>query len=71
MKKVEDYYPITTRKTPDGDVQEFITRDDLEQYTTPKDFESLTDYLMGSTMYIQGHYLSDVENWLNRRPNLD
>lgn len=71
MKKVQDYYPITTRRTPDGDEQEFITSEDLAEYTKPVEYPSLMDYLKGSTRYIQGIYLTDVEGWLNKRPNND
>ena len=71
MKKVEDWYPITTRVTPEGDEQVFITHEDLKDYTPPKDWDSLTNYLMGSTRYLQGYYLTDVEGWLNNRRNLD
>lgn len=71
MKKVEDYYPITTRVTPEGNEQKFITSEDLKNYTKPKDLDSLYDYLQGSTRYVEGVYLSDVERWLNNKPNLD
>lgn len=67
MKKVEDYYPITTRTTPEGDEMKFITDEDLKNYTQPKDLESLYDFLEGSTRYIEGTYLSDVERWLNKK----
>jgi hypothetical protein len=66
-KKVEDYYPITVRTTPEGDVQKFITTADIEQYTKPKDLQSLYDHLTGSTRYLEGVYLVDVEQWLNRK----
>lgn len=71
MKKVEDYYPITTRVTPEGDKQVFITDEDLRNYTRPADMNSLMDYLKGSTRSIEGTYLVDVEGWLNSKPNLD
>lgn len=74
MKKVEDYYPITTRVDKTGEetiTQKFITREDLKDYTKPKDLDSLYNYLQGSTSYIQGVYLYDVEKWLNNKPNLD
>lgn len=71
MKQAKDYYPITTRVTPDGDMQEFITPEDLADYTKPKDMESLNRHLRGSTSYIQGIYIYDVERWLNNQPNND
>lgn len=71
MKKVQDYYPITTRVTPEGDRSEFITDEDLKAYTKPKDWESLMEFLSGSTRALPGVYLSDVERWLNGLPNND
>lgn len=74
MKKVEDYYPITTRVDKTGAetlIQKFITVEDLKNYTKPVEYASLMDYLAGSTRYIEGVYLTDVEGWLNNRPNLD
>lgn len=67
MKKVEDYYPITTRRTPEGDEMVFITNKDLKDYTKPEDYQSLSDFLFGQTRYIEGVYHYDVERWLNRK----
>jgi hypothetical protein len=66
-KKVSDYYPITVRTLPNGEKQEFITSEDLKDYTIPAEWGSLCDYLTGSTRYLQGIYPYDVEGWLNHR----
>lgn len=71
MKNVKDYYPITTRSLPDGDVYSFVTPTDLEKFTKPEELESLNNYLMGSTMYLEGHFLHDIERWLNNMRNID
>lgn len=74
MKKVEDYYPITTRVDKTGAetlTQKFITVEDLKNYTKPAEYASLVDYLVGSTRYLEGVYIHDVERWLNNMPNLD
>ena len=72
MIKVEDVYPITKRKEP-GDDHEyvFITDEDLKQYTPPVKFDSLMNQLANQTQYMWGAYPGDVEQWLNKRPNLD
>lgn len=71
MVKVESVYPITTTKYPDGTEKTYITDEDLKNFTKPEELDSLYDYLRGSTRYIEGVYLVDVEGWLNNRPNLD
>lgn len=72
MKHVEDYYPITTKEYPADssgkkDHMSYITDEDLKSYTRPVDMVSLEQHLIGSTRYLEGVYLSDVELWLNRR----
>jgi hypothetical protein len=77
MKVAEDYYPITTTKFPPNELnpkgweQVYITPEHLKDYTKPAEYGSLMNYLMGSTMYLEGYYLCDVEGWLNKRPQLD
>lgn len=67
IMQVRDYYPITTRVTPEGDTSSFVTDDDLKKYTKPMEYESLMRHLTGSARYLEGVYLNDIERWLNRR----
>ena len=70
-KKVEDFYPITKVTYPNGDEKQFVTPAHMKEYTRPVDLPSWQHFSMGSTMYMEGHYLHDVERWLNGLPNDD
>lgn len=67
MIKVESVYPITRTTYPDGQSKEYITDADLKAYTIPAKLDSLYDHLRGSTRYLEGVYVGDVEMWLNNR----
>ena len=56
-------YPITTITYPDGTKTEVILDDHLTEYTSPKDLESLNDFLRGQTRAIEGVYVGDVRRW--------
>lgn len=71
MIKVEEVYPITTRKLPDGTEMVFITDQDLKDYTIPAKWDDLQRELTGQTRYMQGTYPGDVERWLNKLPVID
>lgn len=72
MIKVEDVYPITRRKEPGNEHEQvYISDEDLKNYTPPAKLDSLMHQLAGQTRYMQGTYPGDVEQWLNKRPNLD
>lgn len=72
MKKVEDYYPITTIKYPDHEGKHVVILDQhLKQYTPPARMSSLEHQLTGQTRALEGVYPGDVELWLNNRPNSD
>ena len=70
-RKVEEVYPITTKVHPDGNAEVYITPSDIESHTPPKDMDSFNRFMTGQTMYMEGYYPGDVEQWLNNRPNLD
>jgi DNA primase len=63
--KVEDIYPITTIRYPDGGEQKVILHKHLKEYTPPVKYPSLLHQLRGQTMTDDGVYPSDVERWLN------
>lgn len=67
MKKVEDYYPITNIKYPDGHEVTVILDKHLEDYTAPIKLPSLTATLNGCTRIEEGVYPCDVETWLNNQ----
>ena len=70
--KVEDVYPITRRTEPGSDHEYvFVTDDDLVKYTPPVKLDELHNFLNGQTRYMWGTYPSDLEAWLNKKPNLD
>ena len=69
--KASDFYPITTIKYPDGHELTIILRPHLENYTPPIKYESLMSHLAGRTGTIDGVYVGDVEDWLNKQPNFN
>ena len=68
---VEMVYPITTKAHPNGDKQVYITPEDIESHTPPKDMDNFYHFMTGQTRYMEGYYPGDVERWLNRLPNTD
>ena len=69
--KASDVYPITTIKYPGGRELMIILRRHLKVYTPPIKYESLMSHLAGRTGTIDGVYVGDVEDWLNKQPNFD
>lgn len=67
MKKVEDFYPITTITFPDGEKIEVILDVHLEECTPPIKLNSLRNALSGCTRVLEGVYPVDVESWLNNQ----
>lgn len=71
MKKVGDYYPITTIVFPDGNKFDVILDKHIEQYTPPIKLDSLYSALGDSTRIAEGVFPCDLEAWLNGRRTLD
>lgn len=69
--KVSDVYPITTITYPDGETFRVVMDHHLKEYTAPIKYRELEDFLLGQTRIFEGVYVSDVEDWLNGKPNLD
>lgn len=69
--KAKDVYPITTREEPSGKKYSYITEEDLRLYTPPVKLPNLLRYLNGSTMYLWGFDIYDVEGWLNKWEKVD
>jgi len=67
MKKVEDFYPITKIKYPDGNGEiSLITDDDIKKHTPANELNFLRGHLSRKARVAEGVNPADVERWLNR-----
>ena len=72
MKKVSDFYPITTITYPDGSTSgPLVLNDHLIRWTAPVRLPSLEHAMEGQTCTLDGVYADDVERWLNGKVTND